>query len=133
VSHEPRIQQLHEDFARLGCKPFHVPLGIMLNEGDPRSRCIRCNTCDGYPCLVNAKSDAHICAIEPALEYPNLTLLTDAFVSRLETSASGQEVTAVHVTRNGAESRSTVRETSSCRTSPTTLSRTSGYKQSCKT
>ncbi len=77
----------------------------MLNEGDPRSRCIRCNTCDGYPCLVNAKSDAHICAIEPALEYPNLTLLTDAFVSRLETSASGQEVTAVHVTRNGAEEK----------------------------
>src|SRR5437762_1918508 len=28
VSHEPRIQQLHEDFQRLGCRPFHVPLGI---------------------------------------------------------------------------------------------------------
>jgi choline dehydrogenase-like flavoprotein len=105
VSHEPRIQQLHEDFARLGCQPFHVPLGIMLKEGDPRSRCIRCNTCDGYPCLVNAKADAHTCAIEPALEYPNVTLLTDALVSRLETSASGREVTAVHVKRNGVEER----------------------------
>jgi len=107
VSHEPRIQHLHDDFARLGCKPFHVPLGIMLKEGDPRSRCIRCNTCDGYPCLVNAKSDAHICAVEPALEYPNLTLLTDAFVSRLETSASGREVTAVRVRRNGTEEKYT--------------------------
>ena len=27
VSHEPRIQQLSDDFARLGLKPFHVPLG----------------------------------------------------------------------------------------------------------
>src|SRR5215216_8079423 len=30
VSHEPRIQELADDFAALGCKPFHVPLGIML-------------------------------------------------------------------------------------------------------
>ncbi|MFN0123079.1 MAG: GMC oxidoreductase [Blastocatellia bacterium] len=107
VSHEPRMQQLHEDFAALGCRPFHVPLGIMLKEGDPRSRCIRCATCDGYPCLVNAKSDAHVCAIEPALAYPNVTLLTDALVSRLETSASGREVTGVKVRRHGAEERYT--------------------------
>ena len=105
VSHEPRMQQLHEDFARQGCRPFHVPLGIMLKEGDPRSRCIRCATCDGYPCLINAKSDAHVCAIDPALDFPNVTLLTDALVTRLETSPSGREVTAVHVTRGDAQER----------------------------
>src|SRR5574341_1588586 len=45
VSHEPRIQQLSDDFARQGLKPFHVPLGIMLNEQNARqSRCIRCKT-----------------------------------------------------------------------------------------
>ena len=27
VSHEPRIQQLSDDFARSGLKPFHVPIG----------------------------------------------------------------------------------------------------------
>lgn len=106
VSHEPRIQQLHEDFERLGCKPFHVPLGIMLKEGNPRSSCIRCATCDGYPCLVNAKSDSQVCAVEPSLDYPNVTLLTDALVSRLETNGTGREVTAVRVKRNdGAEQR----------------------------
>ena len=36
VSHEPRIQQLHEDLERLGHHPFHVPLGIMLDESDPQ-------------------------------------------------------------------------------------------------
>jgi len=101
VSHEPRIQHLHDDFERLGCKPFHVPLGIMLTEKDPRSSCIRCATCDGYPCLVNAKSDAHVCGVEPALDYPNVTLLTNALVSKLETNASGREIKAVHVMRNG--------------------------------
>jgi choline dehydrogenase-like flavoprotein len=102
VSHEPRIQKLAEDFERLGLRPFHVPLGVMLDEQNPhRSKCIRCNTCDGYPCLIQAKSDAHVVCVEPALEHPNVTLLTGAYVARLETSASGREVTAVHVERDG--------------------------------
>src|SRR5213082_778842 len=51
VSHEGRIQQLSDDFALAGLRPFHTPLGVMLQESDPRkSRCIRCATCDGFPC-----------------------------------------------------------------------------------
>src|SRR5438876_9318678 len=104
VSHEPRIQQLHDDWARLGHRPFHVPLGIMLDENQRwKSLCIRCATCDGHPCLVNAKSDADTVCVKPALEHPNVTLLTHALVTRLETSASGREVTAVHVEREGAK------------------------------
>jgi choline dehydrogenase-like flavoprotein len=102
VSHEPRLQQLHEDFARLGLRPFHTPLGVMLDEQHPHtSRCIRCDTCDGFPCLLYAKSDAQVCCVDPALQYPNVTLRTNAYVSRLATSASGREVTAVHVEHNG--------------------------------
>jgi choline dehydrogenase-like flavoprotein len=102
VSHEPRIQQLSEDLAALGYHPFHVPLGIMLDETNPRkSPCIRCATCDGHPCLVGAKSDAQVCAVDPALEFPNVTLLTNALVRKLGTSSSGREVTSVHVERHG--------------------------------
>ena len=44
VSHESRLQQLSDDLANHGLRPFHTPLGIMLNEKDPRmSVCIRCN------------------------------------------------------------------------------------------
>ena len=32
IKHEPRIQQLSEDFAAHGLKPFHTPLGVMLDE-----------------------------------------------------------------------------------------------------
>jgi choline dehydrogenase-like flavoprotein len=103
VSHEPRLQQLHDDWARLGLRPFHVPLGIMLDERNPRaSRCIRCETCDGHPCLVGAKSDAQVVAVDPALADPNVTLLTNAYVAKLETSASGREVTRLVVTRGEA-------------------------------
>ncbi|MDX1430756.1 MAG: GMC family oxidoreductase, partial [Rhodothermales bacterium] len=101
VSHEPRIQELHEDLERQGLRPFHVPLGIMIDERNPRtSPCIRCATCDGHPCLVNAKSDSHVCCVLPALEHPNVTLLTGAKVVRLDTDPSGQRVVAVHVERS---------------------------------
>jgi choline dehydrogenase-like flavoprotein len=105
VSHEPRIQQLHDDLASRGLRPFHVPVGIQLDEGNPRkSACIRCATCDGHPCLVNAKSDAQTICVDPALaRYPNLTLLTGAQVTRLDTDSSGREVTRVRVRRNGEE------------------------------
>ena len=102
ISHEPRIQQLSEDFAAHGLRPFHTPLGVMLDErNSQRSPCIRCSTCDGFPCLVNAKADAHICCVQPALAYPNVTLLTDTKVTRLQTSPSGREVTGVEVESNG--------------------------------
>ena len=102
VSHEPRMQQLSDDFARLGLKPFHTPLGVMLDERNPpSSRCIRCGTCDGFPCLVYAKSDAQVLSVDPALQHPNVTLMTDSMVERLETGPSGREVTKVIVRRNG--------------------------------
>jgi choline dehydrogenase-like flavoprotein len=104
VSHEPRIQQLHDHFAAQGCRPFHVPLGIMLDEGNPQaSPCIRCQTCDGHPCLVHAKSDAEVVCVKPALEYPNVTLVRNAYVSRLETTASGREIARVLVERQGGQ------------------------------
>jgi choline dehydrogenase-like flavoprotein len=103
LSHEPRIRQLADDFARLGCRPFHVPLGVMLDEANPsKSRCIRCETCDGHPCLVSAKADAQVLCVDPALEHANVTLMTKAMVKRLETSASGREVTRIVVERGGA-------------------------------
>lgn len=100
VSHEPRLEQLSEDFQRLGLRPFHTPLGVMLDERSPRqSACIRCSTCDGFPCLLQAKSDAQVLGVDPALKHPNVSLMTNAYVERLETSASGREVTKLLVRR----------------------------------
>ncbi len=106
VTHEPRIQQLSDDLAHVGLTPFHVPLGVMLDEASPQtSACIRCDTCDGHPCLVKAKADAQVICVDPALRYPTATLLTDARVVRLETTASGREVNGVIVQRAGAMER----------------------------
>ena len=103
VSHEPRIQQLSDDLAAAGLHPFHAPCGVRLLEQDPpNSHCVRCATCDGFPCLVHAKSDAEVLGVRPALAHANVTLQTDAEVVRLETNASGTAVTGVVVEHDGA-------------------------------
>ena len=102
VSHEARIQEISDGLAKAGYHPFHAPCGIMLDEADrPRSTCIRCSWCDGYPCLVHAKSDAEVIAVRPVLGRPNLTLLTGAEVTKLESDSSGRTVTGVVVSRGG--------------------------------
>jgi choline dehydrogenase-like flavoprotein len=104
VSHEPRIAKLAEDLARAGYKPFHSPCGIMLNEANmPFSRCVRCIDCDGFPCLVHAKSDAEVLGVRPALEHPNVTLVTNAMVTKLETNPAGTAVTNVVVSVAGVQ------------------------------
>jgi choline dehydrogenase-like flavoprotein len=103
VSHAPRIQELSDDLAAAGHHPFHAPCGIMLNEGNmPYSTCVRCPTCDGFPCLVHAKSDAEVLGVRPALEHPNVTLMTNTEAVALHTNASGTTVTEVVVERDGA-------------------------------
>jgi choline dehydrogenase-like flavoprotein len=103
--HEPRIQELFDDFQRLGHHPFPLPLGILLDEADGKalrtSACVRCPAFDGFPCLVDGKADAQVICVDPALEHPNVELLTGAFVERLETDSSGRVVTKVIVTRKG--------------------------------
>jgi choline dehydrogenase-like flavoprotein len=102
ISHEPRIAQLEEDLRRLGLHPFPLPNGILLDESSPQtSPCIRCATCDGYPCLTNGKADAETMCVTPALRHPNVTLRTRARVTRLQTDASGRSVSRVVVERDG--------------------------------
>ena len=97
VSHEPDMQAIADSIKELGYYPFNLPLGLKLNESDrANSPCIRCDTFDGFPCLVGAKADAEVNAIRPTREkYENVTLLTNAKVLRLHTDASGREVTSV--------------------------------------
>ena len=106
VSHEPRMQKLVDDLRGIGLHPFHAPSGVLLDEAQMAfSRCRRCNRCDGFPCLVHAKSDAEVLGIRPALATSTLSLLTRAEVKRLHTDVSGRSVTAVELVRDGEPMR----------------------------
>jgi choline dehydrogenase-like flavoprotein len=105
VSHEPRIQEISDTLKAKGLHPYHTPVGIRLNEAQRYlSQCIRCNTCDGYPCLVQAKSDAEVTAVRPIIGQENVTLLTEAKVLKLHTSPSGREITSIEVELSDPES-----------------------------
>jgi choline dehydrogenase-like flavoprotein len=104
VSHEPRIQKLSDDLAALGHHPFHAPCGVMLDEHNmPYGKCMRCQNCDGFPCIVHAKSDAEVLGVRPALEHDNVDLLIDAEAVKLLTDSSGRTVTEVVINHAGAQ------------------------------
>jgi len=101
LPHEPRIQDLHDDLIKLGLKPFPLPIGVKLDEqrGDAPPVLDRF---DGFPDASEAKADAHIIGIKPALQYKNVTLMTESYVERLNTNASGNEVKEV-IVKKGEE------------------------------
>ena len=96
VRHEPKIAEFSDKLIGIGLKPFHLPLGILLDQkaggfATPTSVCIRCSAFDGFPCLLNGKADAQVICIDPMLaKHDNVTMLTGAYVSKLGTDAAGR-------------------------------------------
>jgi choline dehydrogenase-like flavoprotein len=101
---DPYMDELAERLRAQGLNPFPLPVGVDYRTG---GRCIRCRTCDAFPCRVRAKADAEVCAVQPALESPSVELWTRAFARRLLTDPSGRNVTAVEVERDGETLRVT--------------------------
>ena len=96
ISHEPRIAEVFQTLKARGLRPYPAPMGVRLNEAAMHaSPCIRCATCDGYPCMVGAKSDSDVLGVRPVMDKSNVTLVTEAKVLRLLTSAAGREVSGV--------------------------------------
>lgn len=98
---EPRMQQLSDDLAELGYRPFPVPLAVRPDASDATGAPYRLSNFDGFPDLTEVKADSHVVCIKPILKRRNITILTRALVERLETDASGGEVTGVVVRRDG--------------------------------
>jgi choline dehydrogenase-like flavoprotein len=103
-SNEPRMAAIEAGVRACGVNTFPIPLGLKRNEKDPLTApCVRCDTCDGYPCLVHAKSDADINCIRQILHLPNVTLMTNTRVTRLLTNSTGTAVTEVEVEHSGRQ------------------------------
>lgn len=100
LPHEPRVQDLYHDLQKLGLQPFPLPIGVRLDEnrGDAPPVLDRF---DGYPDASEAKADAHVIGIKSALQYHNVTLMTESYVERLNTNANGTEVKEVIVKKDG--------------------------------
>jgi choline dehydrogenase-like flavoprotein len=86
LPHDPAIARVADGFAKQGLHPFALPQAVDWRAG---GRCVLCNTCDSYSCLVDAKGDADVCAMRPALESPSVKLMTRAEVRRIVTGRGG--------------------------------------------
>jgi len=103
IKNEPRIEELYEALKNEGHHPFHLPVGVLLDQDDdgnalPHSPCIRCDRFDGYPCPTNGKADAQIICVDPTLDrYSNVTMMTHTLAQKLLTNESGTAITGLEV------------------------------------
>ena len=87
LPHEPYIAETMLRLESQGLHPSSTAMGIDLRPG---GTCVRCQTCDGFPCRLGAKSDAETCALGPALAGGSVRLLTGARVTRVEVDEHGR-------------------------------------------
>lgn len=106
LPHEPVMQRLTARLQAQGLRPFPMPSSIGLHAG---GGCVRCASCDGFPCPIDAKGDAETRLLRPAMAHANVTLWTGSEVLRLETEADGGRIAAAVVRRDGRDVRVTAR------------------------
>lgn len=104
LEHDGYIENFSNKLKKIGLNPYHASMGVDYADG---GKCIRCITCDGYPCKIGAKNDAETCGINPALETGNAELITECNITRLEHDETGKKVVAAIGTSSGAPIRIT--------------------------
>lgn len=102
LPYEPLIQDLDEKLKSLGLKPYPLPMGIKLPQDFSETEApVSLSNFDGFPDPTDSKADGFVTALRPALQHKNITLLTHAYVQRLDTDASGKNVNKVVVDLKG--------------------------------
>ncbi|MEH3143749.1 MAG: GMC family oxidoreductase [Mycobacterium kyogaense] len=99
VPHEGAMARLVESAKQQGLHPFSAPQAL---DRRPGGNCVLCQTCDSFACMVDAKGDADMCAVRPALAAGrDVEMLTNAEVTRLRTTDDGRTVVAAEITHRG--------------------------------
>jgi choline dehydrogenase-like flavoprotein len=103
LEHEPYVAALAARLRDQGVHPCANAIGVDRRIG---GSCIRCHTCDGFPCRLGAKSDAETCAMDPAIATGHLRLCTGVRVRRIVTAGTGRRVD--HLVAEGPDGPLTV-------------------------
>jgi len=98
LAHEPYIANLLERLKKAGVKPHSNSMGVDLASD---GACIRCGTCDGFICKLDAKSDAQTCALNPAIKTGHVKLERNLKVTKVVTN--GRRVEYLLAERDGVE------------------------------
>jgi choline dehydrogenase-like flavoprotein len=93
VPDERPIADLRARLKRQGLHPYSLPLGVDIERWLAKGH----TPWDAHPNSDDGKMDAETTALAEALRYPNVRLRTGARVSKLEASADGARIEAVHM------------------------------------
>lgn len=91
-------QLLAEGASRMGYEAYPYPAAVNSESYDGRPACNSCGMCSGFGCPINARGDALVSWLNPALRTGRVRLIDRAFVHRIETTSDGRRARAVHWT-----------------------------------
>ncbi len=91
-------QLLAEGASRMGYEAYPYPAAVNSERFDGRPACNSCGMCSGFGCPINARGDALVSWLNPAMRTGRVRVISRAFVHRIETSADGRRARAVHWT-----------------------------------
>ena len=96
LPYEPLIMDLEQKMVDIGLKPFPLPMGVRLPQDYTHTEApLVLENFDGFPDLTDSKADGQVMCLRPALANNNVTLLTHAYVEKLDTNAEGTKITKV--------------------------------------
>jgi choline dehydrogenase-like flavoprotein len=114
IPHQGPVQ----DFVRRVGERSGVPVSYLPRaiDYDPAAggKCVLCKHCDAYFCPRDAKMDAEIAALRPALASGRVDLFTDTECLRILTSTDGAKVTGVELRCAGTTATFSARIVASC-------------------
>ena len=94
---EAPVADVRARLKRIGLNPSSLPMGLDLERWLARAP----TTWDTFPDARSGKMDAETCALLPALEHSNVTIVSGADVSRLIAAADGKHIDSVEYKKDG--------------------------------
>lgn len=79
----------------IGWNPYPYPAAVNSMAFDGRPACNSCGLCSGFGCPINARGDAMVSFLNPAVLSGKVRVIERAAVFRIDTTADGQRATAV--------------------------------------
>jgi choline dehydrogenase-like flavoprotein len=102
IPYEPLIQDIDNKMQQIGLQPFPLPMGVKLPQDYTATEApVMLENFDGFPDPTDSKADGQTMCLRPALMNKNVTLMTHAYVEKLDTDENGTRITKVIADING--------------------------------
>jgi choline dehydrogenase-like flavoprotein len=90
----------------VGWQPFPYPAAVNSQTFDGRPACNSCGLCSSFGCPINARGDAMVSYLNPAVRGGRVRVIERALVYRIDTSADGRRATDVRYYDRDGRARS---------------------------